>query len=116
MNKSNEASISLNEQQANRLIQIFHPSFNASLSQASTKSSEEAIVWQPVLLDWHEQIVHKLNPVLVENLHHAGDISPTPSLTLMGIPVPATSASQQTGSVLTPALTDELTVTPKPTL
>lgn len=114
MNKSNEAPFSLNEQQATRLIHLFQPSFNASLSQASTKTGQEAIVWQPVLTDWHEQVVHRLNPVLVENLHRAGDISPTPSLTLLG--VPAMSTSQQTGSILKPALPDEPAITPKPTL
>lgn len=119
MNTSNEEQVLLNENQANRLIRLFgHPldqdaqGFEEPVMNESRRGT--AIIWHPTLTDLHEQVVHRLNPVLVDTRVLPGDPSPTLSLTLLGLPSP-TVANRVDGRPLISTQIEQLPTT-KPTL
>ncbi|KAB7726441.1 hypothetical protein F5984_24275 [Rudanella paleaurantiibacter] len=112
MKKSNEAVCPLSHEQASRLVQLFAPSFDACLAQAADKAGRP-VVWQPVLTDIHEQVVHALSPVLIENRQQPGEVSPTLSLTLLPPPTRDTRLQPVPGQPLAP---DSLTPTVKTSL
>lgn len=119
MNTSNGEQLMLNENQANRLIRLFgHPLDQSAQAVAKPVMDEPrrgaAIIWHPTLTDLHEQVVHRLNPVLVDNRVLPGDYSPTLSLTLLGLPAPPV-ANRVDGRPLIPTQVEQLPTT-KPTL
>ncbi len=102
----------LAHEQASRLVQLFAPSFDACQEQP-TSGTGQMYIWQPVLTDIHQQVVHALGPVLVESHLKPGDPSPTLSLSLLAPPVsplqPQVSRAQQ-------SLADDFMPVAKPTL
>ena len=119
MNTSNEEQVLLNENQANRLIRLFGHPLDQSVQAVAKPVMDEprrgaAIIWHPTLTDLHEQVVHRLNPVLVDTRVLPGDYSPTLSLTLLGLPSPPV-ANRVDGRPLMPTQVEQLPTT-KPTL
>lgn len=99
MKKSNVDDLIFTHQQACRLVNLFATSFDACLDEAGNNSLGQPVCWQPTLTDIHQQVVHALTPVQVQQV--PGHSSPTLRLTLLGVP----EQLQQlvTGQVQTPA-------------
>lgn len=119
MNISNGEQLLLNENQANRLIRLFGHPLDHSVQAVAKPVLDEpwreaAIVWHPTLTDLHEQVVHRLNPVLIHTRVLPGDSSPTLSLTLLELPS-ATVANHMDGRPLVGNQVEQL-LTTKPTL
>lgn len=92
MKKSNKDGLYLPHGQASRLVQLFAPSFDACMEKSGEGNVGQSFIWNPVLTDIHQQVVHAISPVLVEQHQHLGDPSPTLSLSLLALP---TSSVQQ---------------------
>lgn len=114
MNKSNGEPIELSDAQANRLIHLFRPSFESPVNQTTGVVQASAMIWHPMLTDIHQQIVHSISPVLIQQTVSAETHSPTLSLTLL--PAPADHSARGIDPVQHNRPVDELAVVPKPTL
>jgi hypothetical protein len=84
MKKSNVEDLIFTHQQASRLVNLFATSFDTCLDEAGNNSPGEPVCWQPTLTDIHQQVVHALTPVRVQQV--PGHSSPTLQLTLLGVP------------------------------
>lgn len=119
MDTSNEDRLTLNENQANRLMRLFGHPYDRGVQGFAESVMEKArpgtaVIWHPTLTDLHEQVVHQLNPVLVDTRHLPGDPSPTLSLTLLDLPA-SMVANRVDGKPMI-ATQIEQVPNPKPTL
>ncbi len=112
MNISNAKTMTLDEGQADLLIQLFRPSFDVCLQQASSNSLVTSFIWTPVLTDIHQQVVHTLGPVLVHR--HESVVSLSPTLSLLALPVGQPASIM--GTLHQAGLAAELLPITKPTL
>ena len=114
MNQSNSNHQQLDGEQSKRLIQLFEPSFDQCLQEAAIALPGKPLVWQPILTDVHDQVVHRINPVLVQAKPVTADSPPTLFLTLLS--PPAESPTNQVAPGEVHPTTNELIPVPKPSL